>query len=48
MAIDNYINLSVGLDAINSVSIKTIPVGGGASFKYQMILKTENPNQTKY
>lgn len=48
LASDYYVNLSIGLDAINKVKIRTIPVGGGSSFKYLMILKAENPNQKKY
>ena len=48
MSSDHYINLSIGLDSILNVSIRKIPIAGGTSLKYLMMLKTQNTNNQKY
>lgn len=45
---DKDINLSIGLDTINNVVIKSTPVSGYREFKHVLILKAISPNQTKY
>lgn len=45
---DPSINLSIGWDTIVNTSIKTMPVGGGNSFKHLLALKTQNLSQNRY
>jgi hypothetical protein len=48
MKADSYINVVIGLDSINSVEIKTTPVQWGNGFKHLLIIKAQNPTQTRY
>lgn len=45
---DKDINLSIGLDTINNVIIKSIPVSGYSDFKHLLTLKAVSPSQVKF
>ncbi len=46
--IDKEVNLSIGLDTINNVNVKSIPVAGFSDPKHILTLKAVSPSQTKY
>ena len=48
LASDHFVNVSFGWDTITSVSIKTLPVGGGNYFKHLLSVKTQNLYQNRY
>ena len=45
---DKDINLSIGLDTINNVVLKSIPVSGYSDFKHLLTLKAVSPSQVKF
>lgn len=45
---DKDVNLSIGLDTINNVTVKSIPVAGFSEPKHILTLKAVSPSQTKY
>lgn len=45
---DKDINLSIGLDTINNVILKSIPVSGYSDFKHLLTLKAVSPSQTRF
>jgi hypothetical protein len=46
--IDKDVNLSIGLDTINNVTVKSMPVAGFSEPKHILTLKALSPSQTKY
>jgi Bardet-Biedl syndrome 5 protein len=46
--VDRDLNLSIGLDTITNVMIKTLPIQGFHDLKYVLIVKCLSPRQTKY
>ena len=45
---DKDMNLSIGLDTINNIMLKSVPVSGYSDFKHCLTIKALSPNQTKY
>jgi len=45
---DKDLNLSIGLDTINNVMLKTVPLQGYNEMRFMMTLKCVSPKQTKY
>jgi hypothetical protein len=45
---DKDVNLSIGLDTINNVTVKSIPISGYSDFKHILTLKAVSPSQVKY
>jgi len=45
---DKDVNLSIGLDTINNVFIKSTPGSGFNEVKHILTVKSASPNQTKY
>ena len=45
---DKDLNLSIGLDTINNVIIKTVPLQGYNDVRHILTLKSISPTQTKY
>jgi len=45
---DKDLNLSIGLDTIVNIILKSVPIQGFHDMKYMMIVKALSPRQTKY
>ena len=45
---DKEVNLSIGLDCLNNVNVRSVPVGGFSDLKHILTLKAVSPSQTKY
>lgn len=45
---DKDINLSIGLDTLNNISIKSVPLSGYSELKHILTLKSLSPAGTKY
>ena len=46
--VDKDLNLSIGLDTIVNVFVKTMPIQGYHELKHVLIVKSISPRQTKY
>ena len=45
---DRDLNLSIGLDTIVNIFLKTMPIQGYQELKYILVVKSISPRQTKY